>query len=414
MLAVAERLRVDAALCADAPAAALTNDELVQALDTLHEAEQLVRVAQAHVVRAIEARRIPATAHATSCSTWLRDHLRMDVFTARSLVKQGRALQERPVLDAALRDGAVNAAQASVIDEAVRDLPDELDTAAVDKAESILIGWAGELEPRQLRKHALRVLDHVAPDLAHAATEEHLERQQELAYERRTLKIYPIPYGRVRISGVLDEESAAVVTAALEPLCRPTAEGPLSYDQRRADALVEVCRMALRTSDLPVNGGEPPQLVVTVPYDVVAGSLGSGVTDTGAPVTAEAVRRLACDARIVPAVLGSQGQVLDLGRSRRLISGPLHRALVLRDGGCAFPGCDRPSRWCEGHHIVPWSRGGVTSLDNAVLLCGFHHRLLHRTAWQVRMGHDGFPVFVPPAHVDRHRRPRRNLYHRRT
>ena len=338
----------------------------------------------------------------------------MDVFTARSLVKQGRALQERPALDAALRDGAVNAAQASVIDEAVRDLPDELDTAAVDKAESILIGWAGELEPRQLRKHALRVLDHVAPDLAHAATEEHLKRQQELAHERRTLKIYPIPYGRVRINGVLDEESAAVVTAALEPLCRPAAEGPRSYDQRRADALVEVCRMALRTSDLPVNGGEPPQLVVTVPYDVVAGSLGSGVTDTGAPVTAEAARRLACDARIVPAVLGSHGQVLDLGRSRRLISGPLHRALVLRDGGCAFPGCDRPPRWCEGHHIVPWSRGGVTSLDNAVLLCGFHHRLLHRTAWQVRMWHDGFPVFIPPAHVDRHRRPRRNFYHRRT
>jgi hypothetical protein len=151
-----------------------------------------------------------------------------------------------------------------------------------------------------------------------------------------------------------------------------------------------------------------------VPFDVVTQSLGRGVTDSGTPITAEQARRLACDARIVPAVLGGQGQVLDLGRSRRLITGAVHRALVLRDGGCAFPGCDRPPRWCDAHHIVPWSRGGVTSLDNAVLLCGFHHRLMHRTAWRVRLGHDGFPVFVPPAHLDRQRRPRRNLYHRRT
>ena len=411
---MAERIRAGAAWCADAPAAGLADDDLVRALELLHETEQLIQAAEAHLIREIETRRIPATAHAASASTWLRDHLRMDVYAAGSLVKQGRALEARPALNAALRHGAVNAAQASVIDEAIRDLPDDLEPAAVDKAEGILIGWAGELEPRQLRKHALRVLDHVAPDLAHATTEEHLKRQQELAHQRRTLKIYPIPYGRVRINGVLDEESAAIVTAALEPLCRPTPQGPATYEQRRADALVEVCRLALRTGELPATGGEPPQLVVTVPYDVVTRSLGRGVTDSGAPVTAEQARRLACDARIVPAVLGGQGQVLDLGRSRRLITGALHRALVLRDGGCAFPGCDRPPRWCDAHHIVPWSRGGVTSLDNAVLLCGFHHRLLHRTAWRVRLGHDGFPVFVPPPHVDRQRRPRRNLYHRRT
>ena len=368
MLAVAERVRLDAALCADASAAALTTEELVRTLDALHEAEQLVRAAQAHVVREIEARRIPAMAHATSCSTWLRDHLRMDVYAAGSLVKQGRALADRPALNSALRHGAVNAAQASVIDEAVRDLPHELAPAAVDKAEAILIDWAGELEPRQLRKHALRVLDHVAPELAHATTEENLKRQQEHAYERRTLKIYPIAYGRVRINGVLDNESAAIVTAALEPLCRPTAEGPAGYDQRRADALVEVCRRALRDGDLPAAGGEPPQVVVTVPYDVVTRSLGAGVTDSGAAITAEAARRLACDARIVPAVLGGQGQVLDLGRSRRLISGPLHRALVLRDCGCAFPGCDRPPRCSGAHHLNIRPTSPRPSCD-LVLLC---------------------------------------------
>jgi hypothetical protein len=411
---MAERVRAEAALCADAPATPLSDEQLIQALDELHEAEQLLRAAKAHVVREIEERRIPAAAHARSSSTWLRDHLRMDVYAAGSLVKQARALDERPALNDALIHGSVNAAQASVIDEAVRGLPDELEPAAVDKAEGILIGWAGELEPRQLRKHAERVLDHVAPELAHATTAENLRRQQEIAYAKRSLKIYPVAYGRVRINGVLDSESAAIVTAALEPLCRPTAEGPRSYDQRRADALVEVCKLALRGGELPLDGGEPPQLTVTVPFDVTTRALGQGVVDSGAPLTAEQVRRLACDARIVPAVLGGEGQVLDLGRSRRLVSRPLHRALALRDNGCAFPGCDRPPRWCEAHHIVPWSHGGPTSLDNMVLLCGFHHRLMHRTGWQVRLGHDRFPEFVPPYHIDPHRRSRRNLYHRRT
>lgn len=135
---------------------------------------------------------------------------------------------------------------------------------------------------------------------------------------------------------------------------------------------------------------------------------------SGQRLTAGQVRRLACDAQVLPAVLGGEGQVLDVGQSRRLINGPLRRALVLRDGGCAFPGCDRPARWCHGDHIRSWVDGGPTALDNAVLLCGRHHRLVHAGDWVVRLGHDSRPEFVPPAYVDPHRRPRRNSYHRRT
>jgi hypothetical protein len=113
-------------------------------------------------------------------------------------------------------------------------------------------------------------------------------------------------------------------------------------------------------------------------------------------------------------VLGGDGQVLDVGRTRRLGTGVLRRALVLRDSGCAFPGCDRPPRWTDAHHIRSWASGGPTSLDNLVLLCRHHHRTVHLSDWQVRLGVDRFPEFVPPAHLDRHRRPRRNLYHRRT
>ncbi|NUT34395.1 MAG: HNH endonuclease, partial [Hamadaea sp.] len=97
---------------------------------------------------------------------------------------------------------------------------------------------------------------------------------------------------------------------------------------------------------------------------------------------------------------------------RRLIDGPLSRALVLRDRGCAFPGCDRPARWCHGHHIDSWADGAPTSLANSVLLCGHHHREIHHGHWQVRIAADGHPEFTPPTYVDPARKPIRNTLHR--
>jgi hypothetical protein len=122
---------------------------------------------------------------------------------------------------------------------------------------------------------------------------------------------------------------------------------------------------------------------------------------------------LACDAQVIPAVLGGQSQPLDVGRARRLIDGPLRRALVLRDRGCTFPGCDRPPSWCIGHHVVPWSDGGPTSLGNAALFCTPHHRVIHRGEWTVRIAADGHPEFIPPHYIDPDRKPIRNTIHRR-
>jgi hypothetical protein len=97
---------------------------------------------------------------------------------------------------------------------------------------------------------------------------------------------------------------------------------------------------------------------------------------------------------------------LDVGQQRRLFTGPLRRALILRDRGCAFPGCDRPPRWTDGHHIVSWLDGGPTSLANAVLLCGHHHRLIHHSDWQIRQNPaDGLPDFIPPEYIDPNNNP---------
>jgi hypothetical protein len=122
---------------------------------------------------------------------------------------------------------------------------------------------------------------------------------------------------------------------------------------------------------------------------------------------------MACDAQIVPAVLGGAGQVLDLGRAQRTRVGPARRAIILRDRGCVFPACDRSPEHCDVHHIRHWSQGGTTDVDNGALLCGFHHHLIHHAAWTLRMGDDRRPEVIPPIHVDPMQRPLRNRYHLR-
>jgi hypothetical protein len=164
----------------------------------------------------------------------------------------------------------------------------------------------------------------------------------------------------VRIAGQLDREAAAVVRAGLDALCsprtHPSPQDPSPQDsaialgigrrardertagQLRADALAEIFRIALACHNLPDNGGERPQVVITVPLQTLQEEYGAATLHDGGALTAAAARRWACDAQIIPMVLGGAGQPLDVGRSQRLFTGPLRRALVVRDGGCAFPG----------------------------------------------------------------------------
>ena len=152
---------------------------------------------------------------------------------------------------------------------------------------------------------------------------------------------------------------------------------------------------------------------VTIDWDALSRDVAVGQLDTGQPLSPSATRRLACDAGILPVVLDGASVPIDVGRARRPFTGAARIAVLLRDGGCAFPGCDRPGRWCQIHHIVFWSRGGGTDRDNGVALCSRHHHVIHQGEWTVRIGPDRRPEFIPPPHIDPERRPRRNLYHQR-
>lgn len=205
------------------------------------------------------------------------------------------------------------------------------------------------------------------------------------------------PVGMWRYTPVLDDEGAAIVDAAVDALAKPARDAdtgtgerdPRTPAARRVDALLDLVTRAVGAPE-----GVPRQaktaLVVTIPLQVLEGRCrGAGTTRTGEVLTAGTVRRLACDAQVVPVVLGTAGEVLDQGRGRRLFDRAQVRHLWLRDrGGCTFPGCTRPAGWTDAHHLVHWADGGPTSIDNAALLCRAHHSTVHTHRYSARITHD--------------------------
>jgi hypothetical protein len=183
----------------------------------------------------------------------------------------------------------------------------------------------------------------------------------------------------------LDPEGREVLEAMLGPLSapRPTPACPdlRTSDQRRAEALVEICRRAAAA------GGAAPAttkaaVFVTVDFQDLQHRSGAGTSlASGQLLAPETIRRIACDAQIIPVVLGTDSEVLDMGRARRLFTPAILHAMWLRDQGCTIPGCTAPAFWADAHHITHWVDGGATSLLNAALLCGRHHTIAHQRGW---------------------------------
>ncbi len=173
--------------------------------------------------------------------------------------------------------------------------------------------------------------------------------------------------------------------------------------QRAAAALADACAFVLDHGRLPQVGGVRPHVSVLVRLEDLEHRARGAVLDLGGPLTPASLRRLACDAGVVPVVLGGDGQPVDIGRATRTVPDGMRRAVVARDRGCAR--CGRPPSWCEVHHMIEWQHGGTTALSNLVLLCRACHRLVHHAGWTVRLT-AGRAEFIPPAWIDPDRRPR--------
>jgi hypothetical protein len=285
----------------------------------------------------------------------------------------------------ALASGDVSASAASML-VAAR----EANKPEFKRVEATLVDAALNLPVREL-SHALAYWREAVD--RHAAAD-----GVDRVRERRRLHVSPALDGMVRVDGDLDPESGehlmTALRAVLDAAVRRSGEAH-SAPRRRADALGEICRQWLDSADRPSVATERPHVCVTLDLASLEGRAGRRCAlDHAGRIDGEDARRLACDAMVSRVVVGPRSQPLEAGRRTAVVPAALRRALVVRDGGCRFPGCDRPPGWTDAHHVVHWANGGETALDNLVLLCRPHHRLVHRR-FGVRI-EDGRPVFTRP------------------
>lgn len=336
-----------------------------------------------------------------------------------------------PITAAAVLAGEVSEEQTTVIVAALGRIGPDAEPDAFEVAEHYLIQAARHETPTALSHSAKWVLAQLDP-----AGLEPIERTIERT-RYFSLTDSPDPIGGVVPRGRLTAEAGAALRTVLDALAapRPAHDGerdPRSAGQRYHDALLDAALQILRNGDLPDRGGVPASVLVHVRAEVQGGADTQGGADVqggaeihhgqgpligrlagaarlgdGQSVSLDRLRPLLDECDVTTVVLSSSGGVLDYGRERRVATPAMRRALAARDGGCCFPGCDRPAAWTQAHHIWAWIDGGPTSLDNLCLLCAYHHRSFGPAGWKVIM-RDGVPFWVPPPWLDPARTPIRN------
>jgi len=315
---------------------------------------------------------------ALTCAHWLSWRIGLELGAAREHVRVARALADLPLVDEALRCGQVSYSKVRA-----------LTRVATPGTEATLLEMA--------RSSTAAQLERICRGYGRAQQNAAGERPEDEA-ERRWVRLRDTDQGLVRIEVQLRPDEAAVVRAALEAAMRrawdgadvPAGTPPASL--RRADALVAVAEQYL-AGGAPASA-PPVEVVVHVESGTLAEPDSGGTLDDGTALTSAATARLSCDATVVEVVEDSRGNVLDVGRRRRTIPALLRRALRLRDHGCRFPGCT--NRQVDGHHVVPWARGGATALANLCSLCRRHHTYVHEYGFRLEPdGAGGFRFFRP-------------------
>ncbi len=404
----------------------LSGQESADSLEEMESAFRLLEFARCRELADFHARDIAGQEAGLSTEAFLRARLRLSPGEAKARVRSAQQLvgsvsisgelvePALPATAAAASEGALSVEHVQVIGQAMKKLPPAVGVRERAEAEEFLAEQSREMDPSRVRVLARRLHAVLDPD---GTLDEDKPERRELIFRRDV-------GGMDYIRGRLDAEASATVQAALGPLAQPqpAQDGQpdtRSRSRRMADALVELSSRTLAGGELPAVGGEKPQVTVMITLDDLRGkhsddtSLrrpGTGTLGTGAAITAEAARRVACDAGVIPIVLGSQSEPLDIGRATRTIPTGIRRAVVARDTGCIHPGCTAPAAWCQTHHVKHWADGGPTSLQNLVLLCHRHHWIVHHEGWRIEFLH-GIPHVIRPPLVDPLQQPRRNTMH---
>ncbi|HVF04902.1 MAG TPA: DUF222 domain-containing protein [Frankiaceae bacterium] len=388
----------------DVDPGALSDADLGARIVALETLVRRAQAAQAAAVRVFDRRDAADADGAASTACWLRDRLGAADRDARRTVGLARALDRLPLTAAAWSAGQVTAAHARVLAAQTR----HLDPATVAAGEASLVRWARELDPLRFATVVRRWVATVAP--------EEFERDTERRYDTRWLTLGRTFGGMTSIAGMLDPEAGILLTGALDALLAANpATDSRSRAQQRADALTDLVTVATTHAALPVSGGHRPEIVVHVPATTLTAGTTGGAGAPGAepatlgdgtPLTPAALDRLTCDATFRRLVLDADAVPLELGRATRLIPPGLRRYVTLRDGGCRYPGCPRPAAHCEAHHVRFWRHGGPTDAANLVLLCRYHHHLVHDRAHTLTLAPDGTVQATRPGGATLTSRPR--------
>ncbi|WP_210506337.1 DUF222 domain-containing protein [Naasia sp. SYSU D00057] len=336
----------------------------------------------------------------------------------RSLVGE-RLPDAHPEVAAALDSGAIGAEAADLIVDTLKTIAPKRDADQLAGDEAFLVQSALVQTTQGLGRICKSYIAHADPDGVAAREADLVAKAGTKVIQRRS--------GMVAILTEADPESAGYLLTAINARTAPKREVRFRTDEeeqddavlgddrslarRRLDALVSIARDAIKRDD-GVVGGISAKVIVTIDHEALLTGIGSAtIAGVDQPISAAAARRIACDALILPAVLGGKSQVLDFGEGRRLHSENQRLALVAQYGGCGWGTCLEPPGRCEAAHVKGWHQGignarGPTAVANGILLCAYHHRRFDNDGWELQYL-DGVPHLIPPPWVDPLRSPRR-------
>ncbi len=341
------------------PMDAIENDELLEQVATLREDLDRLEVQLRRRVKSMNERSAHGRDGYSSATAFLKYRCRMTGGSAQRLVTEANSLADMALTAKLAAGGRLSLDQARLLIRAKQQHPEQF-----EQDESTL---TDVVQQARFVSDARAMIAHWSQ-----AVSDHVGR--DAAFERRALFVSKTFDGMVRLDGWLDAKAGEIVMDALDSAMPPrAAEDVRSPAQRRADALVDLVSGRSRS--------RVPEIVVHVADERMSGTVAE--TQGGSVLDDAWLERLACDCTVHRVVFGPGSKPIDVGRRHRLVTGAQRRALVARDRHCRFRGCDRPARWTDAHHVVPWMKGGRTDMDNLVLLCRFHHTLVHEGGWSL-------------------------------
>ncbi|MDQ6883073.1 MAG: HNH endonuclease [Candidatus Dormibacteraeota bacterium] len=360
----------------------------------LQEFRDLSEANSAEALRRFEKSGSWAEDGSLSLVSWLRTHGKLSGGAAMQRVTIARQLEQLPETGKAFQRGDLGYEHVAIISRTV----EHVGVAAVQQAESALVEAAQTRDPGQFVA--------VAKEFEHRMDAEAALRETNRAFSRRYFHLSEPKDGVVHLEGRLDAEGGATLKTALDAVMSvPARDDDRTPGQRRADGIVDVALLALTGGKLGSTGGQRPHLVITASVETLAGVPGAAPArmDGVGPIPLATAERHACDST-VSWLVGKAEFKSEAGHAHRQIPASTRRALVARDRECVFQGCHRPAGWCDGHHLVFWSRGGETKLDNLALVCGRHHRMLHEEGWTLQRSGGRWVTKAPDRRVAPHAR----------